>query len=431
MRGSRSTDLPRGSRCSVVSRACFARKILELIGAPAAGAPETAFVCCIPLVTGRGLLGVLNITARPEALSDRTVDLLVQASNAIATATENTWAEDASVNDDGHPPTEHEPKVNSEIRLEREFGQIVGRSDSLKQVMRAVKTVAPTDATVMLLGETGTGKELFARAIHRMSSRSGRTFVRLSGAALPSGLLESELFGYEKGAFTGATSSRIGRVELAHRGMLFLDEVGDIPLDVQPKLLRVLQEREFERLGSTQTRYADVRIVSATNRDLDRMVEDELFRSDLYYRLSVFPIHIPALRERAQDIPLLARYFADRFARRMRRPVPRIPQDVLDAFAQWRWPGNVRELENVIERAVILSPGPELQVPLRDFLPKERRPARKSPTLQDVERENILHALRASRGVVGGPSGAATRLGLKRTTLQSLMRRLGIQRPDY
>jgi formate hydrogenlyase transcriptional activator len=322
-------------------------------------------------------------------------------------------------------------EVDTEIRLEREFGEIVGKSDALKRVLRAVQTVAPTDATVMLLGETGTGKELFARAIHRMSSRSAKTFVRLSGAALPSGLLESELFGYEKGAFTGATSSRIGRVELAHRGTLFLDEVGDIPLDVQPKLLRVLQEREFERLGSTLTRHADVRIISATNRDLDRMVEEELFRSDLFYRLSVFPIQIPALRERAQDIPLLAQYFADRFARRMRRPVPKIPDEVLSVLGQWRWPGNVRELENVIERAVILSPGPELQVPLQDFLPKERRAVRKSPTLHDIERDNILRALRASRGVVGGPSGAAARLGLKRTTMQSLMRRLGIQRPDY
>ena len=409
----------------------FQPEDLELMGGGSQTvAVDAASMCCIPLVTGRGLLGVLNIIGRPEALSERAVELLRQASTPIATATENALAEEASVDGEEHRTAEA-PPLNSEIRLEREFGQIVGRSDSLKQVMRAVKTVAPTDATVMLLGETGTGKELFARAIHKMSSRSARTFVRLSGAALPSGLLESELFGYEKGAFTGATSSRIGRVELAHRGTLFLDEVGDIPLDVQPKLLRVLQEREFERLGSTQTRHTDVRIISATNRDLDRMVDDELFRSDLYYRLSVFPIHIPALRERAQDIPLLARYFADRFARRLRRPVPRIPQEVLDVFVQWHWPGNVRELENVIERAVILSPGADLQVPLRDFLPKERRSSRKSPTLHDIERENVLRALRASRGVVGGPTGAAARLGLKRTTLQSLMRRLGIQRPEY
>jgi formate hydrogenlyase transcriptional activator len=403
---------------------------LELLGANSQNASGLVSMCCVPLLTGRGLLGVLNIISAPDELSARAVELLVQASTPIAAATENALAEEEWSHDSsGTSAAEHQ--LSTEIRLEREFGEIIGRSEALKQVMRAVKTVAPTDATVMLLGETGTGKELFARAIHRMSSRSARTFVRLSGAALPSGLLESELFGYEKGAFTGATSSRIGRVELAHRGTLFLDEVGDIPLDVQPKLLRVLQEREFERLGSTQTRYADVRIISATNRDLDRMVDEELFRSDLFYRLSVFPIHIPALRERAQDIPLLAQYFADRFARRLRRPVPRISQEVLDAFGQWRWPGNVRELENVIERAVILSPGAELQVPLRDFLPRERRAARKAPTLHDIERENVLRALRASRGVVGGPSGAAARLGLKRTTLQSLMRRLGIQRPEY
>jgi formate hydrogenlyase transcriptional activator len=410
----------------------FHRDDLERMGAvQEPGTAGAGTLCCVPLVTGRGVLGVLNVlTLAQDGLSDHAVEMLVQASTSIATATENVLAEEASV---GNVPAvvDNGSEVDTEIRLEREFGEIVGKSDALKRVLRAVQTVAPTDATVMLLGETGTGKELFARAIHRMSSRSAKTFVRLSGAALPSGLLESELFGYEKGAFTGATSSRIGRVELAHRGTLFLDEVGDIPLDVQPKLLRVLQEREFERLGSTLTRHADVRIISATNRDLDRMVEDELFRSDLFYRLSVFPIQIPALRERAQDIPLLAQYFADRFARRMRRPVPKIPDEVLSVLGQWRWAGNVRELENVIERAVILSPGPELQVPLQDFLPKERRAVRKSPTLHDIERDNILRALRASRGVVGGPSGAAARLGLKRTTMQSLMRRLGIQRPDY
>jgi formate hydrogenlyase transcriptional activator len=410
----------------------FHRDDLERLGATTqAGSAGAGTSCCIPLVTGRGLLGVLNVsTFAADGLSDEAVDMLVQASTPIATATENALARNAP-SDEPSVAVDHDTQIDSEIRLEREFGQIVGKSEALKRVLRAVQTVAPTDATVMLLGETGTGKGLFARAIHRMSSRSARTFVRLSGAALPSGLLESELFGYEKGAFTGATSSRIGRVELAHRGTLFLDEVGDIPIDVQPKLLRVLQEREFERLGSTHTRHADVRIISATNRDLDSMVEEELFRSDLFYRLRVFPIHIPALRERTQDIPVLAQYFAERFARRMGRPVPAIPDEVLSVFGQWRWPGNVRELENVIERAVILSSGSELQVPLQDFLPKARRPIRKTPTLHDIERENILRTLRATRGVVGGPSGAAARLGLKRTTMQSLMRRLGIQRPEY
>jgi formate hydrogenlyase transcriptional activator len=282
------------------------------------------------------------------------------------------------------------------------------------------------------MGETGTGKELVARAIHALSERRARTFVRLSGAALPPGLVESELFGYERGAFTGATATRIGRVELAHHGTLFIDEVGDIPVDLQPKLLRVLQEREFERLGSTLTRRVDVRIIAATNRSLEDMVDSGEFRSDLYYRLNVFPIQMPPLRERREDIPALARYFTERFARRMRRKAPSISDRTIEALVSWQWPGNIRELENVIERAVILSSGGELRVHLKDLQPRAQRPTRPgSPTLRETERDAILRALRESGGIVSGPSGAAARLGLKRTTLQSMMRKFGIRRPSY
>jgi formate hydrogenlyase transcriptional activator len=304
--------------------------------------------------------------------------------------------------------------------------------------LTSVSTVAPTDATVLVLGETGTGKELVARAIHRLSTRRDKPFVRLSGAALPPGLLESELFGYEKGAFTGANSSRMGRIELANHGTLFLDEVGDIPADLQPKLLRVLQEREFERLGSTQTRHVDVRLIAATNRDLQAMVEEGIFRADLYYRLNVFPIKIPSLRDRRDDIPALARHFTERFARRLHRPTPSIPGPAMDALRNWDWPGNIRELENVIERAVILSPASDLRVPLEDLRRKDGRRAITGggrtpggPTLEESERETILRALRESGGIVAGPDGAAARLGVKRTTLQSMMRKLGIRRPSY
>jgi formate hydrogenlyase transcriptional activator len=260
----------------------------------------------------------------------------------------------------------------------------------------------------------------------------------LSGAALPPGLLESELFGYEKGAFTGANSSRMGRIELANHGTLFLDEVGDIPADLQPKLLRVLQEREFERLGSTQTRHVDVRLIAATNRDLQAMVEEGIFRADLYYRLNVFPIKIPSLRDRRDDIPALARHFTERFARRLHRPTPSIPGPAMDALRNWDWPGNIRELENVIERAVILSPASDLRVPLEDLRRKDGRRAITGggrtpggPTLEESERETILRALRESGGIVAGPDGAAARLGVNRTTLQSMMRKLGIRRPSY
>ncbi len=322
-----------------------------------------------------------------------------------------------------------------ERELRQEFAEIVGASPALQKVLTAVKTVAPTDSTVLLLGETGTGKELIARAVHDLGTRRERTFVRMSVAAFPASLLESELFGHEKGAFTGAAATRVGRLELAHRGTLFLDEVGDIPMDVQPKLLRVLQEREFERLGSTRTQRVDVRIVAATNRDVERMVDEGTFRSDLYYRLNVFPIVVPPLRERVEDIPALALHFARQCSRRMGRPLPSISDGVMDALKRWTWPGNVRELQNVIERAVIVSPGPNLVIPLQDVQPKRPRAtastAKSEATFHDAERETILRALRDSGGIIAGPSGAAARLGLRRTTLQSKMRRLGIQRPSY
>jgi formate hydrogenlyase transcriptional activator len=300
--------------------------------------------------------------------------------------------------------------------------------------LRQLETVAPTDSTVLILGETGTGKELIARAIHNLSARRERTLVKVNCAAIPTGLLESELFGHEKGAFTGAIGQRLGRFELAHLGTLFLDEVGDIPLDLQPKLLRVLQEQEFERLGSARTIRVDVRLVAATNADLTQKVADNQFRIDLYYRLKVFPIVIPPLRERREDIPLLVRYFAQKYARRMKRPIETIPATAMAALTEYPWPGNVRELENLIERAVILSRGTELQIPLAE-LKGRRKPAPVSAgdslgTLAYAEREHIMRVLSETKWIIGGPSGAAIKLGMKRTTLQSKMKKLGIARTN-
>ena len=309
----------------------------------------------------------------------------------------------------------------------QEFVEIVGTSAPLKKILRQVEVVAPTDATVLVLGETGTGKELVARAIHRLSPRRNLPFITLNCAAIPTGLLESELFGYEKGAFTGALSQKIGRFEMAHRGTLFLDEVGDIPLDLQPKLLRALQEKSFERLGGTRTIPIDVRLVAATNRNLPEMMGDKLFRSDLYYRLKVFPITTPALRDRAEDIPVLVRHFVNRYAAKMGRQIEKIPSDTMRALAAWTWPGNVRELENFIERSVILSPGTSLRAPLAELAP-DASTSGGSLTLEDVEREHILRVLRESDGVV---TRAATRLGLHRTTLNAMMRKLGIYRKDF
>jgi formate hydrogenlyase transcriptional activator len=307
------------------------------------------------------------------------------------------------------------------------FDEIVGEGASLRAVLKQAETVAPTDSTVLITGETGTGKELIARAIHHLSPRRERTFVKVNCAAIPTGLLESELFGHERGAFTGAIAQRIGRFELAHGGTIFLDEVGDIPLELQPKLLRVLQEQEFERLGSTHTIRVDVRLVAATNRDLAEMVATRTFRSDLYYRLRVFPLLMPPLRERQEDIPALVRYFVEKHARRMNRSVETIPAETLDLLVRYPWPGNIRELENLIERAVIVSPGPVLRVPLSE-LKSPAEPAGEGLTLRAAERDHILRALEATNWVLAGPRGAAVRLGMKRTTLQSKMRKLGVVR---
>ncbi|HYA89700.1 MAG TPA: sigma 54-interacting transcriptional regulator [archaeon] len=327
---------------------------------------------------------------------------------------------------------EHEKRyLEEELNTEHRFEEIIGESAGLRKLLQQVETVAATDATVLILGETGTGKDLIARAIHQLSSRRERTLVKLNCAAIPTGLLESELFGHEKGAFTGAIMQKVGRLELAHQGTLFLDEVGDLPLEIQPKLLRALQEKEFERLGSTRTIPIDVRLIAATNRNLEKMVADREFRSDLYYRLRVFPITLPPLRERRGDIPLLVRYFVSKHARRLDRQIETIPEEVMKVLTRWDWPGNIRELENFVERAVILSKGPALRAPLGELeVPLESSPMA-DVTLESAEREHILAVLRECKGVIAGRKGAAARLGLKRTTLNSKLKKLGIERGDY
>lgn len=321
--------------------------------------------------------------------------------------------------------------LEEELHLEHSFEDIVGESQKLTRVLKQVETVASTDVTVLVLGETGTGKDLIARAIHQLSPRRERTFVKLNCAAIPTGLLESELFGHEKGAFTGAISQKIGRLELAHLGTLFLDEVGDLPPELQPKLLRALQEKEFERLGGTKTIPVDVRLIAATNRNLEKMVADREFRSDLYYRLRVFPVTIPPLRERREDIPLLVRYFVAQHARQMDKRIETIPPDVMKALTKWSWPGNVRELENFIERAVILTKGPVLRIPFAELEAAAADPPDGDSTLESTEREHILRVLRETKGLIAGPKGAAAKLGLKRTTLNSKLKKLGIERSDY
>jgi formate hydrogenlyase transcriptional activator len=385
--------------------------------------------CIVPLVTANRTLGTLSLSSlRPDAFTQDDVDLLMRVANQVALATENALAF-RQIDELKNKLAEEKLYLEEEIRTEYTFEEIVGESAALKRVLSQAETVATTDSSVLVLGETGTGKEVIARAIHDLSLRRERTFVKVNCAAIPTGLLESELFGHERGAFTGAIMQKMGRFELAHHGTLFLDEVGDIPLELQPKLLRVLQEKEFERLGSTRTQHVDVRVVAATNRDLTQMVEDRLFRSDLYYRLNVFPIVVPPLRDRAEDIPLLVRYFAQKHARRMDRHIETIPSEEMEALTRYQWPGNVRELENLIERAVILSRGPTLHVPL----PEERLSGEvpSASTLEAAEREHILRALQESNWVIAGPNGAAARLGMKRTTLQSRLAKLGISRPSW
>ncbi len=382
--------------------------------------------CCVPLKSHNRLLGTLNIASlHSGAFSQDDVDLLSQVANQIAIAVENALAY-RQIEELKDKLNKEKLYLEDEIRTEYNFEEIIGESAALKRILKQVETVAPTDSTVLIQGETGTGKELIARAIHHLSKRRERTFVKMNCAAIPTGLLESELFGHERGAFTGAIAQKVGRFELAHGGTLFLDEVGDVPLELQSKLLRVLQEQEFERLGSNRTIRVDVRLVAATNRDLAQMVADKQFRSDLYYRFNVFPITAPSLRERPEDIPLLVRYFAQKYARLMNKRIETIPAGAMTALAKYHWPGNIRELENLIERSVILSQGPDLHVPLGELKAPTAAALNGAATLEAAEREHILRVLRETKWVIGGPSGAAARLGMKRTTLQSKIRKLGI-----
>jgi formate hydrogenlyase transcriptional activator len=356
------------------------------------------------------------------------VEFLDQVTNQLAITFNNNFGY-KQVDETEEQLAEQSLYCEDETRREHNFEEIIGNSPRLKAVLDSVRIVAPADSTALIQGETGTGKELIARAIHNLSPRKGQAFVKLNCAAIPLGLLESELFGHEKGAFTGAIAQKIGRFELAHKGTLFLDEVGDIPLELQPKLLRVLQDQEFERLGSTRTQRVDVRLLAATNASLTQLVAEKKFRSDLYYRLNVFPIAVPPLRERRVDIPLLVRYFATKYARRLGKQIERISNEAMDALSQYAWPGNIRELQNLMERAVLLSPGSSLRVPLSEITPD---PGVNwdggGNALEQAERELIVGALRESNWVVGGASGAAVRLGLSRTTLAYKMQKLAISR---
>ena len=407
-------------------------------------------ICCIPLINRGRTFGALNLASRrTDVFADPDVELMQQVAAQVAIAVDNALAfKEIDALKNKLAVEKH--YLEEEIRSEFNFEEIIGDSPALKRALAQVEVVAPAGTTALILGETGTGKELIARAIHNLSPRSERTFVKINCAAIPSGLLESELFGHERGAFTGAINQKIGRFELADHGTLFLDEVGDIPLELQPKLLRVLQEQEFERLGSNRTQHIDVRVVAATNKDLSKLVAEREFRSDLYYRLNVFPIQIPALRERREDIPLLVRYFVQKFSRRSNKTVGYIPADAMDALTNYSWPGNIRELENLIERAVLLSPGKELRVPLSELKSSasasgvdpgmepafgtmgsgaSAASAASIGTLEEAERQHILRALRQTEWRIAGPKGAAAVLGMKRTTLQARMRKLGIRRP--
>lgn len=390
-------------------------------------------ICALPLVSRDRVLGMFALGRRDEtSYTHDEVDFLTQVSSLIAVAIEN-----ALVTGELRKLKENASaecvSYENEISSERQFEQIVGKSAALHRVLREIKVVAPTDSGILIQGETGTGKELIARALHNMSARRDRPFIKLNCAAIPSGLLESELFGHEKGAFTGAIMRKAGRFEVADKGTLFLDEVGDIPLEVQSKLLRVLQEQEFEKLGSTRTQQVDVRVIAATHRDLKQMVEEGKFRRDLFYRLHVFPMLVPPLRDRREDIPMLVRHYVEKYATRMNRRIEIIPSSAMEVFVNYSWPGNVRELQNFIERAVILSPGSTLRPPLDELLDELKEttvpimPA-KLTTLEEVEREHVLRAIRESNWIIGGPNGAAARLGMKRTTLTYRIRKLNISR---
>jgi formate hydrogenlyase transcriptional activator len=395
--------------------------------------------CFLPLLSRNRAIGTLVLARlRDDAFSQADIEFLSQVANQIALAVENALAYQ-EIRELKEQLSKEKLYLEDEIRTEMNFAQIIGNSAPLRRVLKRVETVARTDSTVLIYGETGTGKELIARAIHDVSPRRSKPFVKLNCAAIPTGLLESELFGHEKGAFTGAIAQRIGRFEVANGGTIFLDEIGEIPLELQTKLLRVLQEREFERLGSSRTLRTDARLIAATNRDLETMVEEQKFRSDLFFRLNVFPVHVPPLRQREGDIPFLVRHFAQQFSRRMNKVIETIPSATMDALCRYHWPGNIRELQNVIERAVIISTGPELSVDVADLKftktshPEERAVAAKSETnsalhnvLKETERQQILQALKQSNWVVAGPNGAAARLGMNRSTLQVRIRKLGI-----
>jgi formate hydrogenlyase transcriptional activator len=401
-------------------------------------------ICCIPLTNRGRTFGTLNLASRrSDVFSETDIELVQQVAAQIAIAVENALAfkEIDALKD---KLAEEKLYLEEEIRNAFNFEEIVGESAAIRRVLAQVELVAPAGTTVLIQGETGTGKEVIARAVHNLSPRRERTFVKINCAAIPSGLLEAELFGHERGAFTGAINQKIGRFELADKGTLFLDEVGDIPLELQPKLLRVLQEQEFERLGSNRTQRVDVRVVAATNRDLPKLVAERAFRSDLYYRLNVFPVRIPALRERREDVPLLVQYFVQKFSRALNKTVEYVPAEAMDALANYNWPGNIRELENLIERAVLLSPGKELRVPLAELksssgigdgalgvssLLTSVPVATSITTLEEAERQHILRALRQTEWRIAGPKGAAALLAMKRTTLQARMRKLGIRRP--
>src|SRR2546430_160495 len=405
-----------------------------------AAAESVKSACFIPLVNRGRALGDLMIVRLTEGtFTAEDVDFLSQAAGQIAIAIENALAY-REISELKDKLAQEKLYLEEEIRSEMNFAEIVGKSSTLRKVLKRVETVAPTDSTVLICGETGAGKELIARAIHDLSTRKSKAFVKLNCAAIPTGLLESELFGHEKGAFTGAIAQRIGRFEVANGGTIFLDEVGEIPLELQTKLLRVLQEREFERLGSSRTLRTDARLIAATNRDLEAMVAEQKFRSDLFFRLNVFPIQVPPLRERHGDIPLLVRHFAQQFSKRMNKTIDTISSATMEALSRYHWPGNIRELQNVIERAVITSTGPVLKVDVADLkISKPSSPAEKSSaqgstngglrdTLEETERQQILKALKQSNWVVAGPKGAAAKPGMKRATPPLRMSKLGISR---
>jgi formate hydrogenlyase transcriptional activator len=386
--------------------------------------------CILPLAGTDRILGTPCLRRRGETYADDEVSFLLHVAHQVAIAVANAL-DYGEIRRMTHRLAEERIYLHEEVRTERNFEEIVGKSAVLRRALKHAETVAPTDSTVLICGETGTGKELIARAIHNLSPRRSKPFVKLNCAAIPTGLLESELFGHEKGAFTGAIAQRIGRFELANGGTIFLDEVGEIPVDLQTKLLRVLKEREFERLGSSRTLRTDARLIAATNRDLGVLVNEQRFRADLFYRLNVFPIHVPALHERPEDIPLLVRHLVEHYARRMNRPIETIPSDTMEALMGYRWPGNVRELQNLMERAVILSPGPGLRVPLGDLDGRAPvgQPPGKPHTLAEAERSHIVATLTDTKWVIAGARGAAARLGMNRSTLQFRMKKLGILRP--